>query len=60
MSGNTPRTTAWQRHSSNLLHSVSNFKLKSSVTLKVLIIIQKYLFNLILKPISKFPKVLTI
>ena len=46
--------TTSQQNASNFFYNVSK---KSSVTLKVLITVQKYLFKLTLKFIPKFPEV---
>ena len=48
MPKNMPYVPTLQQHDLNLFHSVSRFKLKSSVTLKVMITAHKYLS---LKPI---------
>ena len=57
MSNNIAGVTVLLRHASNLFYSVLNFNIKA--TPEVLIIYQKYLFKLIPKSISKFPKVWT-
>ena len=75
MSRNILGVTALQRNVSNLFYSVSKFEQKKAYqgfktkaacqgfkkkTPKELIIIQKQLFKLIIKSISKYPKVSTI
>ena len=56
MSNYMPGVTAL--HASNLFHGLSKFQnYKISVTLKVLINVQKYMFKFRLKSIPKFPKV---
>ena len=56
MSNYMPGVTAL--HASNLFHGLPKFQnYKISVTLKVLINVQKYMFKFRLKSIPKFPKV---
>ena len=58
MSNYMPGVTALRRYASNLFHGLSKFQnYKISVTLKVLINVQKYMFKFRLKSIPKFPKV---
>ena len=53
---NMSGVTALQRHAL-MFCIVSKFQRKNSATLKVLTTVRKYLFNLMLKSVSKFTRV---
>ena len=57
MPNNVSTLRELSRHALDFIYSASKFQQRSSATLEVLIIVQKQLFNLILKSISKFLKV---
>lgn len=49
---------SFQRHAASLFHNGSKFSQKFNINTEVLKLVKKHLFKLLLKSISKFPKVL--